>query len=168
MNYRGPCHQLFSCWFLHKEYQTFVTSCSVCRCTHELTDTTCSVCRGSMHCIHTQTDIAASQVPSHVCDLTVCSCRWWTGTMHLSKRASGLQDRLGSRCAEKRHSRQLGCGPKHVRQSKLKELSSKLTCKEKGAHACPQCQHLDCTVIRYVNTPCRATIQGKKSYTPSK
>ncbi len=71
--------------------------------------------------------------------------------MHLSKRASGLQDRLASRCAEKRHSRQPGCGPRHVRQSKLKELSSKLTCKEKGAHACPQCQDLDnCTVVRYV------------------
>jgi len=112
-----------------------VTLWSVCRCTHELTDTTCSMCSGSMHCTHTLTDTIASQILSHICDLTVCSCRWWTGTMHLSKRASGPQDRLRSRCAEKRHSKQLGCGPKHVRQSKLKELSSKLTCKEKGAPA---------------------------------
>ena len=68
--------------------------------------------------------------------------------MHLNKRASGLQDRLASRCAEKRHSRQPGCGPKLVRQSKLKELSSKFTCKEKGARDCPQCQDLDnCTLI---------------------
>ena len=92
--------------------------------------------------------------------------------MHLSKRASGLQDRLGSRCAEKRHSRQLGCGPKHVRQSKLKELSSKLTCKKNGTHACPQCQHLNnCAVVNRVwadYSPCRATILRKKSYTPSK
>ena len=83
--------------------------------------------------------------------------------MHPSKRAGGLQDRLASRCAEKRHSRQPGCGPKHVRQSKLKELSSKLTCKEKGAHACPQCQDLDsCTVIVYVRAE-RILLQGYNS-----